>query len=509
METLKSFVEQLKQRISIVDVVGRVVPLKPKGKNFWGCCPFHNEKTPSFSVNEEMGIYKCFGCGEGGDAITFLMKKNNLPYMDALRELSDIAGVNMPQFKSRDAEEEKREISYYEILGQASKIYADSLPGSAAEEYLARRTIPADVQKKYMLGYAARGNVMAQRFGESGIAAGLVRRGKDNGALYDFFRNRLMFPILSARGNVVAFSGRSLDGSEPKYINIAETEFFQKRRTLFGIHFALGAIRQSGRAIIVEGQIDCIRMQTSGFLDTVAPLGTALTSEHIEILKKYAKELVFCFDGDAAGQKAAGRAASLVMPLLNAEMTIKFAFMPDGKDPDEVLSAAKGVGVMDKIITSAKLIPDFAWELANKNFLIATESGRVRADKWLRAEYEKIGDLRLRNEYLKTLDNREWDEWNKYRHTVKPKMEAPDPSKKRIAQIAEIKRKYPDLYESNFELLGTIDAVPPADTGMTREYAEKIIKSMGLEYQLKSLIVSHARPDEIQKIKDQILDLWG
>jgi DNA primase len=509
MESLKPFVEQLKQRVSIVDVIGRAVPLKPRGKNFWGCCPFHNEKTPSFSVSEEMGIYKCFGCGEGGDVITFLMKKNNLEYMDAVRELSATAGVQMPDFKPRDAEEEKRQTSYYELLGRAAKIYAESLPGSPAEEYLKKRTVGSDIQKKYMLGYAPKGNIIAQKFGADGIMSGLTRHGSDGGADWDFFRNRLMFPILDVRGNVIAFSGRSLDGSEPKYINIAETEFFQKRRTLFGIHFALSAMRQSRRAIIVEGQLDCIRMQVSGFPDTVAPLGTALTSEHIEILKKYAKELVFCFDGDAAGQKAAARAAGLIMPVLTAEMNVKFAFMPDGQDPDSIISNSKdGAETMRKIISGAKVISDFVWGLANRDFPVSTESGRVRADKWIRAEYEKVPDLLLRNEYLATLKSREWDEWNKYRRTVKPEMRAPDPAARQQSQIAEIKQKYPDIYEENFELLGPA-AAAPSDTKMTRATAEKIVKGLELDRRVQNLIAAAAPADEIQKLKDQILDLWN
>lgn len=504
-ESLKPFVEQLKQRVSIVDVIGRAVPLKPKGPNWWGCCPFHHEKTPSFSVSEEKGIFKCFGCGEGGDVITFLMKKNNLEYMDALRELASIAGVPMPAFKPRDPEEEKREESYFELLSGAAKIYADALPGSPAEEYLKKRAFSPDMIKKYMLGFAPKGNVIAQRFGEKGIAAGLTRHGKDGGGDYDFFRGRLMFPILNAHGNVIAFSGRSLDGSEPKYINIAETEFFAKRRTLFGIHFALGAMRQSGRAIIVEGQIDCIRMQTNGFMETVAPLGTALTLEHIQILQKYAKELVFCFDGDVAGQKAAARAASIIMPLMKAEMTVKFAFMPDGQDPDSVIV---GGGDMAKILNDAKLISDFAWGIANRNFLIKTEAGRARADKWIRAEYEKIPDPLLKNEYLLTLKNREWDEWNKYRRKVSPKMAAPDPTGRKAKQIAEIKQKFPDLYEENFELLGMTDADAP-DTKMTRDAAVKMIKGIELERQIENLKAERAPAEEVQKLKDQILDLWN
>lgn len=510
MESLKPFVEQLKQRVSIVDVIGRVVPLKPRGKQYWGCCPFHNEKTPSFAVTEDMGIFKCFGCGEGGDVITFLMKKNNLQYMDAVRELANIAGVKMPEFKPRDVEEEKRETSYLETLAAAAKIYADAFMGSPAEDYIKKRGgISADVVKKYMLGYAPKGNIIAQKFGPNGISAGLTRHSDHGGADYDFFRNRLMFPIFNVRGDVIAFSGRSLDGGEPKYINIAETEFFAKRRTLFGLNFALPAMRQCGRVVVVEGQIDAIQMQTHGFPETVAPLGTALTVEHVQILQKYTKELIFCFDGDLAGQKAAARGASLALPHLRAEHSVKFAFMPDGQDPDSLLATTDGHKKMTSIINGAITLSDFMWRTANRNFLIKTENGRIMAGRWLRGEYEKIPDPTLRKEYLLTLKGREWDEWNKYRHTIRPNMKAPDPTTRQSRLVSEIAQKYPDLYEKNFEILGTPDLSAVEDTKMTRDRAEKIIHEIALNAQLQNLMHEHADAELIQQIKDQILDLWN
>jgi len=506
-ESLKPFVEQLKQRVSIVEIVGRSVPLKPRGKNWWGCCPFHNEKTASFSVNEELNIYKCFGCGEGGDVITFLMKKHGMQYLDAVRELAAIAGVSMPDFHPRDPEEENRERAYFDILNKAADMYSAALPDSPAAAYLARRALSAEIIKKYRLGYAPKNNIIASRFGAAAITAGLSRHSKDGGADYDFFRNRLMIPISDSRGNVIAFAGRSLDGSEPKYINIAETEFFQKRRTLFGINFALPEMRLRRRAIVVEGHIDAIQMQAHGFGETVAPMGTALTTEHIQILLKHAKQLVFCFDGDVAGDKAAARTASLVLSELKADMSVGFAFMTGGKDPDEVL---RGGGDMGRIINGAKSLPDFGWGLANKNFAVATEAGRVQADRWLYAEYNKIPDLKLREEYLSTLKNREFDEWKRFRRTIAPEMKAPDPTKRQAGLIAEIAEKFPELYEANFELLGVLPPdVPHADTGMKRERAVKIIKEIELKKQLDGLISDRAAPAAIQRVKDAILDLWN
>ena len=525
-ENLKPFVEQLKSRVSIVDIIGRSVPLKPKGQNWWGCCPFHNEKTPSFSVSEERGIFKCFGCGEGGDVITFLMKKFGMGYIDAVRELAGIAGMKMPDFRPRDPEEESRETKYFDTMAAAMKAYIAALPGSPAAEYLTRRRLAPEVVAKYGLGYAPKNNIIAARFGADGFAAGLTRHSRMGGADYDFFRNRLMFPIIDIRGRVVAFSGRSLDGSEPKYMNIAETEFFAKRRTLFGINFAIPEIRLKKRAIIVEGQIDCMQMQTHGYGETIAPLGTALTAEHMEILLKYAKELIFCFDGDAAGQKAAARAADLVMPMLKAEHAIRFAFVDGGKDPDELLRSAPPVvggsaqGVadpraageanpMNAIIDSAAALPDFIWTLANKNFPVMTEAGRVNADRWIRAEYEKIPDVMLKNEYGLVLKNKEWEQWNKYRRTIRPEMRAPDPSERASRLVNEIARKFPDLYAEHFETLGPADFSDPSESRMTKETALKVIKEIDLKKQLDAMLAEGAPADAIQAVKDKILEIWS
>jgi len=505
MELLKPFVESLKQRVSIVDIIGRSVPLKPKGKQFWGCCPFHHEKTPSFAVTEEIGIYKCFGCGEGGDIITFMMRHHNMQYIDAVRELAIIAGVKMPDFKPRDAAEEKRELDYMEIMSRAADIYSAALPCSLAAVYLDKRALPQAAIEKYQIGYAPFGNVIAGRFGQAAIASGLIRAGQDGQSIYDFFRNRLMFPIHDAKGRVIAFSGRSLDGSEPKYINIAETEFFAKRRTLFGLYFAIPGIRERKRAIVVEGQIDAIQMQTNGFPETVAPLGTAITIEHIQILLRYAREIIFCFDGDTAGRKAAGRAAELVMPILKSEHTIKFAFVTGGKDPDDIIRSG---GDMDVVLKAATALPDFLWSRANTEFAIRTESGRVNADRWLRAEYEKIPDLMLRGEMQATLKNKTFQEWNKYRRVIIPEMSVPDPGGLRAKIIAEIAEKYADLYDKNFELLGLVQVEAP-DTKMSRVVAEKHIQEFYVTAQIERLAATGAPYVEIQALRDQIFDIWN
>lgn len=310
----RNFTDELRARLSILDVVGRAVPLTKKGQNYWGCCPFHNEKTPSFCVNEEKGIFKCFGCGEGGDIVSFTMKRNNLDFRAAIQELADMAGIKMPDYKPRDPNIVKREEQLFDICEKACQTYMEKLftpDGAHALAYARNRGFSDDDIKKYRLGYAPKNNIIANKFAGSKylIDAGLCRRGEFG--MYDFFRDKLMFPIFNAKGNVVAFSGRSLDGSDPKYINTVDTDIFHKRRTIFGFNFAREGIHRANRSIIVEGQIDAIKMQIAGFAETVAPLGTALTEDHISLLCKSNRNITFCFDGDTAGSKAAARACGI------------------------------------------------------------------------------------------------------------------------------------------------------------------------------------------------------
>ena len=239
-----NFTDELRARLSIVDVVGRRVPLVKKGQNYWGCCPFHNEKTPSFSVNEEKGFYHCFGCGEHGDIISFTMKSNNMEFVPAITELANMAGIKMPDFKPKNPDVAKHEEELFNICELAAQTYSEKLftpDGAHALEYVRNRGFSDDMIKKYRIGYAPKNNIIAGKYANSKylIDSGLCRRG-DYG-MYDFFRDKLMFPIFNANGKIVAFSGRSLDGSEPKYINTSDTDIFHKRKTVFGLNFARDA----------------------------------------------------------------------------------------------------------------------------------------------------------------------------------------------------------------------------------------------------------------------------
>lgn len=522
-----NFTDELRARLSVVDVVGRHVPLTKKGLNYWGCCPFHNEKTPSFSVNEEKGFYHCFGCGEHGDIISFTMKLNNLDFKEAIKELATQAGLQMPDYKPKSPAQISREESYIEITSGAEKIYQQKLfepDGKKALDYIRGRGFTDEMITRYGIGYAPRGNIIANKFvnikQDVLLATGLCRRG-DYG-MYDFFRDKLMFPIFNASGQIVAFSGRSMDGSEPKYINTTDTEMFHKRNTVFGLNFARDAIHRANRTIIVEGQIDAIRMQCNGFPETVAPLGTSLTEEHIAKLCKLNRNIVFCFDGDAAGQKAAGRAADIVMPFLRDNSEIKFAFVTGGKDPDEVIKTAGRVE-MEKIINSAVSLVDFLWELTNKNFVVSTPGGRAQAEKFLDAKIEKITDNDLKREYIQEYNSRKFNTWHKWKKG-KQTENIPVPEIDTITKntLIFIVNKYPEIAEQYAEFLSGLNILFDEncpELNMNTDAAEKYIRSLQLQKTLETLHIQKKivtskmlngdakMHTELQKINNQIVKL--
>ena len=492
----RNFTDELRARLSLVDVISRRVPLVKKGQNYWGCCPFHNEKTPSFSVNEDKGFYHCFGCGEHGDIISFVMKSENVDFRTAITELAAQAGLKLPDYKPKSHEQIAREESYFEIMENAASIYQKRLfdpDGETALAYIRGRGFNDDMIKKYRIGYAPKNNIIANKFvnikQDNLLATGLCRRG-DYG-MYDFFRDKLMFPIFNAHGKIVAFSGRSLDGSEPKYINTSDTELFHKRKTIFGFNFARDAIHRANRSIVVEGQIDAIQMQCNGFPETVAPLGTALTEDHISMLCKANRNITFCFDGDAAGQKAAARACDIVMPFLRDASDVKFAFVSGGKDPDEVLKTS-GQPAMQKIINDATPLVDFLWNLANAGFTVSTPNGRTQAEKFIKQKIEKISDATLRGEYEHEYNSRmfnQWHKWTKNKNNLQ-KIELPEIDAITKNTLIFITNKYPEIAERYVDFLSSLnislDGNAP-ELPMNERDAEKYIVSLKLQKWLETL----------------------
>lgn len=483
-----NFVDELRTRLSIVDIVGRRVPLSKKGQKYWACCPFHNEKTPSFSVTEEKGYYHCFGCGAHGDIISFVMNTEHVEFKTALQELADLAGIKMPTVQQKSPERIAAENSYFDICERATREYQKLLfepVGADALAYVRNRGFTDDMIKKYRLGYAPKNNLIASKFVDikqnNLIATGLVRHGEYG--LYDFFRNKLMFPIFNPKGQVIAFSGRSLDGSDPKYINTTDTELFHKRQTIFGFNFARDEIYKKNRSIVVEGQIDAIQMQCNGFGETVAPLGTALTEDHIAILCKSNRNIIFCFDGDAAGQKAAGRACSIVLPFIRDNSDVRFAFVTGGKDPDEVLKTG-GVDAMRKIIDNALPLVDFLWQNVNSSFLIKTPGGRSQAEKFIDAELKKITDKKLQYEIEQEYKKREFQTWRSWKKKDEINIKLPDTDLVTKNTLVYIVNKFPDIASQYADFLSTLnisfDESAP-DLGWDEKAAEKFVVSVKLQ----------------------------
>ena len=327
------FVDELHSRLNIVDVVSAYVPLNKKGANHWGLCPFHHEKTPSFSVNEDKQIFHCFGCGKGGGAIRFVMELENLSFPDAVRKLAAQAGMEVPEDNPGDGQWRERRKRILELNREAARFYRamlDDPRGAQVSEYIARkRRISSKYSARFGLGAAPDAwdsLILAMR--EKGydkadlIEAGLAVAGK-NGGIYDKYRNRLMLPVIDVRGDVIGFTSRVMDNSTPKYLNTPETSICRKRSILYGLNYAKNTKRPN--FIVVEGNIDVITLHQAGFDNTVATMGTALTEEHVRILGRYTKELVLCYDNDSAGKDATQRAIAL---LKNSDIGVKVLQLP-------------------------------------------------------------------------------------------------------------------------------------------------------------------------------------
>ena len=343
------FIDDLLSRVDIVEVVGRTVQLRKTGREFQGLCPFHNEKTPSFTVSQEKQFYHCFGCGAHGSAIGFLMNHESLGFVEAIEELA--GNLNLPVVYENDTRgapaEDHRPL--YALMTDAMGYFSRQLREHPTRErvvdYLKRRGLTGVAAKSFGLGYAPPGweNLLEALGSDANrrqmlVAAGLASQ-RDNGTFFDRFRDRVMFPILDRRGRCVGFGGRVIDQGEPKYLNSPETPIFHKRRELYGLHQALKASGRPTRMLVVEGYMDVVALAQHGVGNVVATLGTATTPEHLEQLYRHVGEVVFCFDGDNAGRRAAWRALETSLPLLTEGRKAAFLFLPQGHDPDSLVRA--------------------------------------------------------------------------------------------------------------------------------------------------------------------------
>ncbi len=337
----RPFIDELLNRTDIVEFIDGYVPLKKRGTSHTACCPFHNEKTPSFNVIAKKQFYHCFGCGTSGNAISFAMNYLHMSFTDAVETLATRLGMQVPR-EGRN-EQNQQSLSLYQFLGRVSTFYQQTLrtAGLAAITYLKQRGVSGEVAHLYQLGYAPPGwQTLEHHFKPNKnelIATGMLIT-KDDGKTYDRYRQRIMFPIHDRHGRIIGFGGRAIEASQkPKYLNSPETAVFQKSRELYGLHQVLTRQPTVTSILIVEGYLDVIAMAQHGILNAVATLGTATSTYHIQLLSKYTKQLIFCFDGDAAGRQAAWRALESSLPHLNSGLDASFIFLPEGHDPDSLV----------------------------------------------------------------------------------------------------------------------------------------------------------------------------
>ena len=385
------FIDELLSKVDIVDIIDEQVPLKKGGANYMACCPFHKEKTPSFSVSPTKQFYHCFSCGAHGSAIGFVMEHQGLSFPEAVQFLADRVGMTVPKVRGQEdnpeirAERKKKQQTLEETTAAAADFYAQQLKfNPVAKAYFDKRGLSAEVIAHYGLGYAPDGwQPLAQVFQPYPNTA-LVDTGMviDNeGKHYDRFRHRVMFPIRNPRGQVIGFGGRVLDDSKPKYLNSPDTPLFDKGKNLYGLYEGRAAVKEAGRILVVEGYMDVVALAQFGVGYGVAALGTATTAEHVKILMRQADSIYFCFDGDSAGRKAAWRALENALPQLKDDKSLHFLFLPEEHDPDSYIRAYGKAQFEDALLNQSKPLSEYFWEHLSDGLNLNTQEGKAELVK--------------------------------------------------------------------------------------------------------------------------------
>ena len=427
MRFSNSFLDEIRDRVPISAVVGRRVTWDRKKTNvsrgdYWACCPFHGEKSPSFHCEDRKGRYHCFGCGVSGDHFRFLTDLEGMNFPEAVQQIADMAGIALPQPDPQAERREKERTSLLDVMEMATRFFQDQLQsaaGAKARAYLRDRGLTGRTIETFRLGYAPESrNALKEHLAGKGVgkeqieACGLVVHGEGIAVSYDRFRDRIMFPILSAREKVIAFGGRAMAPAAPaKYLNSNETELFHKGQVLYNFARARGAsqgragARDSGTIIAVEGYMDVIALYQAGLENAVAPLGTALTENQLDLLWRMSSEPILCFDGDGAGVRAANRAADLALPFLKPGRSVRFALLPDGKDPDDLVRH-EGRAPFDRVLAEARPLAEMIWmrETAGANF--ETPERRAELEARLKQIVSVIADENVRRHYQQDVRDR-------------------------------------------------------------------------------------------------------
>ena len=396
----QSFIDDLLDRLDIVEVIDRRVPLKKSGKNFSACCPFHDEKTPSFSVSQEKQFYYCFGCGAGGNAIGFIMDYERMEFPRAVESLADLAGLEVPREAAAFQEQPQQKKNIYTILEKVTDYYRQQLKQhpqkQQAIDYLKNRGLSGEIARDFDIGYAPRGwDNLLKELGTTDeekqllIDGGMLIEKEEENKLYDRFRDRIIFPIRDNRGRTIAFGGRVLGDDKPKYLNSPETPVFHKSRELYGLYQARKANRQLERLLIVEGYMDVVALAQHGINWAAATLGTATSTEHLKIIFRQCPEVVFCFDGDEAGRKAAVRALESALPAMEDGRRAKFLFLPQGEDPD---SLVRDIGANNFILLVNKAMPleEYLFTSQSEGLELSSLDGRARMSTLAAPLIEKL-----------------------------------------------------------------------------------------------------------------------
>ena len=407
------FIEDLRQRVPLSDVVGRRVKLVRKGRRHSGLCPFHSEKTPSFSVVDDDGFYHCFGCGAHGDAISFLRETEGLGFIESVERLAEMAGLAVPRSASQNPEASRQRKNALDILEETAVFFEAAIRrqvGQSATRYLEQRGLDSAIVKTYRIGYSPRNGLRAalksKGFSDDDmLAAGVVGKSDRDGSFYDYFRDRVMFPIENRQGKVIAFGARSLGEARPKYLNSGEGPTFSKKAVLYGWVQAREALRRGLPLVVAEGYMDVIAIHKSGAAAAVAPLGTALTPEQVLLLWKLHDEPVLCFDGDAAGQRAQMRTFERILPILEPGRSIRFAVLPEGKDPDDLIGAF-GPAEFLRVVSTARSLVDTLWDSLQSAYQLSQPEARAQFWQAVRRHVRSIGNNQVRSAYGDEIESR-------------------------------------------------------------------------------------------------------
>lgn len=430
-----SFLDELRARTRVSSVIGQDVKLIKAGKEFKACCPFHNEKTPSFYVNDEKGFYHCFGCSKHGDAISFLTDYRGLGFMDAVKELAGKVGMEVPAPDPQAQERAQKRAGLIDVTEASAAWFREQLngiEGSAARTYIENRGLTQQTIEKFGLGFApdSRGKLkraLSQFDEQMLVDAGMLIdvEGKEP---YDRFRGRMMVPIRDARGRTIAFGGRIIGDGEPKYLNSPDTPLFDKGNMLFNLDLASAAARKAGRVIVVEGYMDVIALDQAGIGEAVAPNGTALTEGQLHLLWRMSDNPVLCFDGDAAGQKAAWRALERALPHLNPDRTLQFAKLPAGQDPDDLIKAG-GAPLIGKFLANTRRFDEKIWDHYRAEIDPSSPADRARLLTKIRETSFSIADQTLANQTWAELKSKFFEEFGFKRSKLEPVADLIDDTK--------------------------------------------------------------------------------